>query len=405
MLDKKTPSVSVVMSVYNGGDFLLPNGIGSILKQTFQDFEFIIIDDGSVDGSDKIIREAAKKDKRIRPIFLSENVGPARARNAGFALACGKYMMVHEACDISYPERIEKQFNFMEANPDFVLVGSAMREINLTQNIDGDYYSSGENNGRGVVLSYANEPQKIHDALMQGAMPSTGLVFFVRMTALRKIGGYHPALVVAEDMDLFFRLYLYGKIGSLREPLVEHILHNDNSLVRLPLFKGTCALAASQSHLSRLVERGELMINHDTWQWRLGNKPDILLGREIPPELEILELSSAPADKIALTQYIMEGLLAGVDREKYYHIFFQLLNNILTMDLPPLHKIDFIFYFIWQIMHYKRGYYLAHYKLLRQLVERLLAISRLVNDWENKKLSIKKFLDSKQQDSSWLDKI
>ena len=115
------PLISVVMPVYNGEHYLR-EAIDSILDQTFTDFEFIIIDDGSTDRSAKIIR--GYNDARIR-FVRQDNAGLPAALNKGIELSSGKYIARMDADDISYPERLFIQFNYLRRNPDVVVLGGA----------------------------------------------------------------------------------------------------------------------------------------------------------------------------------------------------------------------------------------------------------------------------------------
>lgn len=115
-----SPKVSVVMSVYNGEKYL-PETIDSILNQTFKDFEFIIINDGSTDKTAKIL--TSYDDPRIR-IFNQENMGLTKSLNRAISLAKGEYIARMDADDISYPERLKKQVDYLNKNPDIGLVGS-----------------------------------------------------------------------------------------------------------------------------------------------------------------------------------------------------------------------------------------------------------------------------------------
>lgn len=108
------PVVSVVMSVYNGGPFLT-EAIGSILSQSYADFECIIIDDGSTDNSADII--ASHRDRRFRVITHAENAGLAARLNEGVAAASGRYVARMDADDISLPDRFARQVEFMQAHP------------------------------------------------------------------------------------------------------------------------------------------------------------------------------------------------------------------------------------------------------------------------------------------------
>jgi len=115
------PIISVVMSVHNGGDYL-QEAIESILNQTFNSFEFLIVDDGSTDKSLEII--ASYDDKRIVLIKNEMNLGLSISLNKGIKLAKGKYIARMDADDISFPERFEKQVKFLEGNPDIDLCGT-----------------------------------------------------------------------------------------------------------------------------------------------------------------------------------------------------------------------------------------------------------------------------------------
>lgn len=116
------PLVSVVMPVYNSERFVA-EAVDSILQQTLTDFEFLIVDDGSTDGSLGIIQDYAERDPRIRITQHSENRGVAAARNTGIARASGKYVAVMDSDDVSLPQRIEKQVTYLEAHSDIGAVG------------------------------------------------------------------------------------------------------------------------------------------------------------------------------------------------------------------------------------------------------------------------------------------
>ncbi len=115
-----SPLVSVVMSVYNG-DLYLREAIESILNQTYTNFEFIIINDGSIDKSSEIIKEYS--DPRIK-LIEHENQGLARSLNKGIRMSNGEYIARMDSDDISFPTRLDKQVHFLLDNPDYVVVGS-----------------------------------------------------------------------------------------------------------------------------------------------------------------------------------------------------------------------------------------------------------------------------------------
>ena len=134
------PLVSVIMSVYNGEKYLV-QAIDSILNQTYQNFEFIIIDDCSTDNSSHILQEYAKKDSRIKIIKKEKNIGIKgfiENLNLGISIAEGKYIARMDADDISLPERFQKQVTFLENNPEIFMVGAQIDFINEKNEIIGE---------------------------------------------------------------------------------------------------------------------------------------------------------------------------------------------------------------------------------------------------------------------------
>jgi glycosyltransferase involved in cell wall biosynthesis len=117
------PSISVLMPVYNGQPFLR-DSIESVLKQTFTDFEFIIIDDGSIDNTVDIIQEYAAKDKRIRLVRNPRNMGLIETLTIGNRYCTGEYIARMDADDISLPDRFERQYVYMQSHPEIDVLGS-----------------------------------------------------------------------------------------------------------------------------------------------------------------------------------------------------------------------------------------------------------------------------------------
>jgi glycosyltransferase involved in cell wall biosynthesis len=122
----RPPSISVVMPVYNGEQFLA-EAIQSILNQTYLDFEFIIIDDGSTDKTSEIL--TSFRDRRISHIKNEVNIGNHTSRNIGMKIARGKYICAMDADDIAFPERLEKQHSYMEGNKETGICGSFIQII------------------------------------------------------------------------------------------------------------------------------------------------------------------------------------------------------------------------------------------------------------------------------------
>ena len=205
------PLISVLMPVYNGKRYVHA-AVDSVLAQTFTDFEFIIVDDGSTDGTDRILQDYAKKDSRIR-IISSPNKGVSVALNEGLAVARGSLIARMDADDISFPERFAKQVKFLNENPDHVLVGSRCILI------DPDGYPICEK--RDIVLNH----DQIDEQLLKMSWPLVHPAVMIRAESLKKIGGYDPRYRTNQDHDLFLRLAEVGKLANLPEILLEYRQH------------------------------------------------------------------------------------------------------------------------------------------------------------------------------------
>lgn len=179
--------------------------LNSILAQTFKDFEFIIIDDGSTDNSAKIIESF--HDEKIKFIKNTENLGIVAARNTGLDLAQGKYIAVMDADDVSHPDRLEKQVKYMDENPDCVICGSWIH-----------FFPDAERKGKGRHKSEISFLDLIH-----GWCLNHPTIMF-RNSDIR----YDPSFPVSEDFDLYSRMIHFGKIHNIQEELLDYRWHGDN---------------------------------------------------------------------------------------------------------------------------------------------------------------------------------
>ena len=136
------PKISVLMSVFNGERYLI-KAIDSILNQTFKDFEFIIIDDGSMDSSNAIIRSF--DDPRVRLIENEKNIGLTKSLKKGIDLCRGEYIARMDGDDISLPERLKKQVEFMDHNRGVGISGTWKRSIGLKSNKSSEIFSVSTN--------------------------------------------------------------------------------------------------------------------------------------------------------------------------------------------------------------------------------------------------------------------
>ena len=132
--EKGNPKVSVVVPA-NNAERYISEAIESVLNQTFEDYELIIVNDGSTDRTEDIILDYQKMDPRIIYLKNEENLRICRTLNRGLEAARGDYIARMDADDWSYPARLEKQLDYMRNNPDVVLVGSFIHVADGDMNV------------------------------------------------------------------------------------------------------------------------------------------------------------------------------------------------------------------------------------------------------------------------------
>ncbi len=196
-----TPRVSVLMSVYNSQSYLR-EAMGSILSQSFSDFEFLIINDGSKDKSLQIIK--SYKDPRIR-LIDRDNWGLTASLNQGIQLARGQYIARQDSDDVSVPERFEKEVAFLDSHPKVGMVGSNYTITNLK--------------GKPIVTTNVfTHPDDLKLTQITCNQFGHGSVM-MRKSVLDKIGGYDPTVGYVEDYDLWTRISRVADIANFEEPL------------------------------------------------------------------------------------------------------------------------------------------------------------------------------------------
>ena len=203
------PAISVAMSVYNGERFLA-DAIRSILAQSFGDFEFLILDDGSTDSSRSIIAGFAASDSRIRPI-IRENRGLIASLNQLLEEARAPLIARMDADDISHPERFSRQISFLAGHPDHGVLGTWSQDMDEFGN---EYLAPGHEHPathEGVLRALDNDQQVLcHPAVM------------MRRDIVRSIGGYHAGFRHCEDLDLWLRLASVTRIANIPERLIRY---------------------------------------------------------------------------------------------------------------------------------------------------------------------------------------
>ena len=199
------------MTAYNDAPHL-PAAVESILGQTFRDFEFILINDGSTDDSAALLKRYAAQDARIR-LFHQENRGVPAARNEGLRQARAPLLTVMDADDVALPERLARQQAFLAAHPDHVAVGGQV----LLMDPDGAPIGR----QRGLLP----EHEAIDAALLCGGWPINHGSMTIRRAALEEIGGYREQFWTASDHDLCLRLAEAGQLANLPDVLLKYRQH------------------------------------------------------------------------------------------------------------------------------------------------------------------------------------
>lgn len=199
------PEVSVVMSVYNAAEYL-EHAISSILTQSGVSLEVIAINDGSIDGSSEILHRVALTDGRVR-IIEQANAGLTMSLIRGCQLAQGEFIARQDADDISMPDRLRKQRDFLKADESLVFVSSMAQGIGPA----------------GEPLEVVTRPEDADEATRQLLFEKTGPPahgsVMMRRTAYESVGGYREEFYFAQDSDLWLRLGRLGRLKYLPEIL------------------------------------------------------------------------------------------------------------------------------------------------------------------------------------------
>ncbi len=211
------PKISVIMPVYNmAGDPLLHQAVNSILHQTFQDWELILCDDGSTDGTlHQLCRFAAMdQNQRIRVLKNPVNRGAGYARNACLRTAAGMYIALMDADDCSDPGRLEKQADFLDNHPEYAFAG-----CNVWLRDRQGVWGRRRMEERPERESFLSTLPFVHPSVM------------IRAEAVRALGGYAQTRLTrrAEDYEFFMRLYAAGYRGyNMQQELLRYLEEPDS---------------------------------------------------------------------------------------------------------------------------------------------------------------------------------
>lgn len=190
----KNPHITIILPVYNSEEYV-SQSIISILNQTFIDYEIIIIDDSSTDKSWQIVQSFT--DGRLISLRNCQNLGNYPSRNRGISLAKGKYIAIMDSDDIALPDRLMKQYNYLENNPDVLAVGTQFNSLGM------DFKKVNPVSYHDICAGLLDNNCILHPSLL------------IKKSAILELKAYNEKYIYASDYDLVCRLSLVGKIENL----------------------------------------------------------------------------------------------------------------------------------------------------------------------------------------------
>ena len=317
------PAISVVMSVYNGQRYLA-QAVESVLAQTFRNFEFIIIDDGSTDRTAAILADYAKRDARIR-IISHENKGRATSLNIGIDVARSGYIARMDADDACLPDRFQQQLDFLEAHPDVGIVGGAVEVVN----------------GNGQLLRRIKPPTgdaEIRSTMLTGN-PMWHPTILMRRQHVLAVRGYRKQFLDTDDYDLWLRMIERCQIANLEAYVLQYRIHANQVSVRNMRHQTMCGFAAQTA--ARCRQEG---------------KPDPFADvDEITPSLiEALGMNAGEIHKKSVkTCMYWLSLFSGTDGDAALQTIREL--QVLSNEVPVPRVILCEAWLTAARIHYHRG--------------------------------------------------
>lgn len=243
-MSSNSPTISVIMSCHNRADYI-SESIDSILNQTYKDFEFIILDNASTDGTSDIVRKYAENDNRIVYIRNEEDQGLINNLNTGLSMARGKYIARMDDDDISLPTRFEKQVEYMDSHEDVVVCGTFIKTFG--ENITTDsWIDECEPDNIAILMNFYN-PMCHPTVIMRNS--------FFKSNDIK----YSVKAVYAEEYDLWKQVLLKdGKIANIPEILLNYRIHNSRMSVEKQIEQNNTAASIKRELLSRFFNNTEI---------------------------------------------------------------------------------------------------------------------------------------------------
>ena len=295
------------MPVFNAEKYI-KYSIESILNQTFKDFEFIIINDGSRDNSSNIIESYSAKDERIK-LVSQNNSGASNAFNKGLSIARGEYIARMDADDISTLNRFELQYNFLKKNKEISAIGGAVKIIDENNNIIKNiFYPSNLN---------------IIKKQIQFNIPIAFPSMIIRKEILDKFNGLRTFLDPADDYDLWLRLLDSNiKISNIRNFVLHYRVHSNSLSHRKKNDQNNLTIISYLSSMSRNKENIDFLSG-------INNKDELSL-KKIPDKYQLSKIQKFVYKNLNLQNLNLK------DKNIIIKKFFQILSHSEFQDKKPL---------------------------------------------------------------------
>ena len=257
--------ISVVMPAYNSEEYII-SAIQSILDQTYTNFEFFIIDDGSTDRTPEIIQEFAKRDNRII-VLQGKHQGVGHAMNLGIEHAKYPWIAVMHADDIAMPNRLECQLEFAQTDPEVVIWGSDGFHINANDEVLSRFRV-------GPTSKEDCRQMRADGKMVQAIHPTVTL----KRDIVLKVGNYNPDFDVCEDVELFDRMLCHGDLVTIKENLMKYRIHGTS----LSMERNEKVNYLSRYVIARQMHRNETgeELSLDTFQRQYKQRPPLQKFKE-----------------------------------------------------------------------------------------------------------------------------
>ncbi|MFV0299058.1 MAG: glycosyltransferase family 2 protein [Hyphomicrobiaceae bacterium] len=249
-----SPRVTVLMPVRNGERYLAA-AVAGITSQSFEDFDFVIVDDGSTDATPSLLKEASSRDPRIR-VLTRASTGIVGALEAGRAVSRAPYIARMDADDVALPHRLALQVAYLDSHRSAVAVGGQVRDIN----------EHGADLSRG---RFPLSPSDCRAYLAYGA-PFCHPAVMLRREALDAVGGYRRLFEPAEDLDLWLRLAMVGDLANLDQEVLKYRRHAATVTARRAVAnaRAACLARLTRAHGDTVLPPGWRTLHTGDAEWR-----------------------------------------------------------------------------------------------------------------------------------------